>query len=478
MRSSKPRAGQSAAASADLRPDAAPEATLASADSSFEANSAGESELGTLLIGRMLCGKWRIERLLGVGGMSFVFAATHRNGNRVAIKVLKPELAAHATVRQRFLREGYIANRVGHDAAAAVLDDNASEEGLFFLVVELVRGETLDAYSQRRGGRVPASDVAQLSEQLLEVVAAAHQNQIIHRDIKPSNVFRTPEGRIKLLDFGIATIRESAIVSHTASGAVLGTPAFMSPEQARGRHDEVDVRADVWAVGATMFRLLSGRLVHVRATPHETMIATATEPAESLAVLCPDLPKALTRIVDTALKLDPKQRFQTAASMLAALRAVNDSEPAALEPRAHQSRVTRTRLIWLSLSLAALGAVLTVGALALVPRSPSPRVPAPKPTMYLEASQAAGKAAPSALAAPAAPSAVSTPAIPSAHVEAGKLAPPPQPRRPQPAQPIRDNSERPLPARSRAEPQPQSQPQPGAAASAGLDLTRILGNRR
>jgi serine/threonine-protein kinase len=270
---------------------------------------------GRTLVGRLLCGKWRVQALRGVGGMASVYAAVHRNGRKVALKVLSPELTGNQRVRSRFLREGYIANRVGHDGAVAVLDDDADGD-VVFLVMELLEGETLAARARRLGACLPPAEVAFASEGLLEVLAAAHGNGIVHRDVKPENVFVTTAGQVKLLDFGIASLRElSLALRHTRSGGALGTPGFMAPEQARGRWAEVDARTDVWAVGATMFRLLTGRLVHPRETANEAMIAAATEAAPSLAGLRPDLPAGLIAIVDRALALDPANRWQSATAM-------------------------------------------------------------------------------------------------------------------------------------------------------------------
>jgi eukaryotic-like serine/threonine-protein kinase len=307
-------------------------------------------------VGRLLADKWRIERLLGVGGMSAVYAARHRNGNRVAIKVLRPELAANEATRLRFLREGYIANRVGHEGATAVLDDGASD-GLYFLVMELVEGESLEALCRRAGGKLPPEQVIGLSKQLLDVVAFAHQNNVIHRDIKPANVLVTRTGAIKLLDFGIATFRHEGDVSHTASDAVLGTPAYMSPEQARGRHREVDARTDIWGVGATMFRMLSGRLLHEGGTAQEVVIATATRPAPALSRVCPQAPPALAAAVDRALRLEPEQRFPNAESMRAALEMDEDAaaEPPLKNPRPQRGLVPR-RVVTLALTTALAGA--------------------------------------------------------------------------------------------------------------------------
>jgi serine/threonine-protein kinase len=280
------------------------------------------------LVGSLLCNKWRIERLLGQGGMSSVYAAVHRNGNRVAIKVLSPELTANPAVRQRFLREGYAANRVGHEGAVKVLDDEVAAGDLVFLVMELLEGETLAARAQRLGRKLPPAEVATAGSALLEVLACAHANGIVHRDVKPANVFLTRTGRLKLLDFGIASLAEvSGGAGGTRPGSRMGTPGFMAPEQARGRWQEVDARTDIWAVGATMFSLLAGRPVHPGETEDEVIIAAATTPAPALAAVEGGLPAALAAVVDRALCLDPAQRWQSAEQCRAALEEVRRQLP-------------------------------------------------------------------------------------------------------------------------------------------------------
>jgi len=280
------------------------------------------------LVGRRLCGKWRLERLLGSGGMSSVYEAVHRNGKRVAVKVLCPDLTSNRQVRSRFVREGYIANRIDHPGRVVVLDDERDAE-LVFLVMELLEGETLAARARRHGGRLPPEEVVEATDGLLDVLAAAHASGVVHRDVKPANVFLTLSGHLKLLDFGVASLREISVgMNQTRSGHALGTPGFMAPEQARGRWSEVDARTDLWAVGATMYQLLCGQLVHPREYANETMIASATLPAPSLAVSRPDLPAALVALVDRALAFEPAGRWQSAREMQEEARRVRGALPA------------------------------------------------------------------------------------------------------------------------------------------------------
>jgi serine/threonine-protein kinase len=158
-------------------------------------------------VGQTLNGKWHVDSLIDVGGMGAVYAATHRNGRRAAIKILHAQYAQNPEVRKRFLREGYVANKIGHPGALAILDDDVAEDGAPFLVMELLEGESLSAWLERSGGTLPALEVVAVAGQVLQVLEVAHTNGVVHRDIKPGNVFVTREGHAKLLDFGLA-VRE------------------------------------------------------------------------------------------------------------------------------------------------------------------------------------------------------------------------------------------------------------------------------
>jgi len=278
-------------------------------------------------VGLVLRGKWKLEALLGIGGMAAVYSATHtNNGRRGAIKLLHPELSRNPEVRGRFLREGYAANKVEHPGTVAVLDDDVAEDGSVFLVMELLHGETLEA-RRERAGVLPPAEVLFIADKILDVLAAAHPKGIVHRDLKPENIFLCRDGVVKVLDFGIARVREASGAraggKQTMTNAgPMGTPAYMPPEQARGRWTDVGPWTDLWAMGATMFTLLTGRLVHEAETVNELLLAAMTKPAPPLASMMPGVSTALAGIVDRALAFRTGDRWADAAAMQGAVRLV------------------------------------------------------------------------------------------------------------------------------------------------------------
>ena len=285
------------------------------------------TERANARLGHVLKGKWRLDAVIGIGGMASVYAATHRNQARVAIKMLHPEVALDAEVTQRFLREGYVANAVGHPGTVTVLDDDVTEDNAPFLVMELLTGQTLDAMLGFQPEGLSTGEVLPLIDQLLDVLAAAHEKGIVHRDLKPENLFLTNEGRLKVLDFGIARLRELSAQTGTGTraGSLLGTPAFMAPEQALGRWHEVDNRTDIWAVGATIFTLLSGHFVHEAESIQEQLVLSATRPARPLRAVAPMVPQAVAAVVDQALAFQRVDRFPDARRMRGALRQASAS---------------------------------------------------------------------------------------------------------------------------------------------------------
>ncbi len=250
--------------------------------------------------------------------MAAVYAASHRNGQRAALKVLHSEFALEKSVCDRFLREAYVSNKVNHSATVQVLDDDATEQGEPFLVMELLQGETVREAWKKLGRTMPAARAVQICERIVDCLASCHAINVIHRDLKPANVFITNDGEIKVLDFGVAQLRD-ATVERTATGTALGTPAYMSPEQAMGLVDQLDGRADLFSVGAILHALVTGHRINNGRTEQEALVMAATRPVPSVARLAPHLSVELVRCIDRSLAWDRRNRYQNAREMQGAL---------------------------------------------------------------------------------------------------------------------------------------------------------------
>jgi serine/threonine protein kinase len=273
-------------------------------------------------VGLTIDDKWTLERLIGVGGMASVYAGVHRNGARAAIKVLHRGLARHTEVRERFRREGYAANKVGHAGVVKVLDDNViadgPEAGTAYLVMELLDGESLQDRLER-GPPIGELEFLEIAYEVLAVLQAAQEVGVVHRDLKPENLFfaRDPNEpnrvRIKVLDFGLARLlSEQAITTY---GLALGTPSFMSPEQASGRLDKIDTRTDLFALAATGFRVRTGRRIHEGTSPVELVTKMAHLPAPPIRSVAQDVSAPFARVIDKALQFDRENRYPRAEAM-------------------------------------------------------------------------------------------------------------------------------------------------------------------
>jgi eukaryotic-like serine/threonine-protein kinase len=281
------------------------------------ATQAARVRLGTVVDGR-----WRLDALVAVGGCSAIYAASHPNGHRVAMKVFDIELTDNPTAVAHFLREGRAANRIGHPGVVAVVDEGTTADGAPFLIMPLLEGETAQHRLSRTPEGLPAVEALAIVEAVLDVLVSAHGRGIVHRDLKPDNIFLETDGRVRVLDFGIARVADS--LDATAYGMVMGTPGFMAPEQACGRTDDVGPRTDVWASGALLYTLMTGRLLHDAPNPIASVIRAQNEAVAPAHELVAGVSDAVAHVLDGALAFEPSQRWMDATAMRWAVRAALD----------------------------------------------------------------------------------------------------------------------------------------------------------
>ncbi|HVR01201.1 MAG TPA: serine/threonine-protein kinase [Polyangia bacterium] len=272
--------------------------------------------------GEILDGKYRVERVLGVGGMGVVVAATHvQLQKRVALKFLLPAVLGHPQVVHRFEREARAAVQIQSEHVARVIDVGTLPTGSPYMVMEYLEGGDLSEAVAQGGGMPVAKAVGYVLE-ACEAIAEAHALGIVHRDLKPANLFLARRaGRdpmIKVLDFGISKSNEPGTSGLTQTSNVLGSPQYMSPEQMMSSKD-VDVRADIWALGVILYELVTGAPPFVAETMAEIVYMVTQRDAPPLLERRPDLPPALGAIVARALSRDPAGRFSDVAKLAAAL---------------------------------------------------------------------------------------------------------------------------------------------------------------
>jgi serine/threonine protein kinase len=273
----------------------------------------------------MLAGKYRVERVLGAGGMGVVVAARHVELDQlVAIKFVRDEAIASEDAVQRFLREARAAVKLRSEHVARVLDVGKLDSGAPYMVMEFLEGSDLGNVLSERGP-LPLDAAADWILQACEAVAEAHAAGIVHRDLKPENLFlaRTVGGgqKIKVLDFGVSKAiggAGSEMSGLTRTRAMLGSPLYMAPEQMRSSRD-VDARADVWALGVVLFQLLTQRWPFEAETMPELCLKVVTEPPMSLAAIRPDIPAGIGAVIERCLDKDPKRRFANAAELASGL---------------------------------------------------------------------------------------------------------------------------------------------------------------
>lgn len=280
--------------------------------------------------GSTVGGKYRLGRLLGEGGMGEVYEAQHAViGRRFAIKFLHAHLTRNAELMERFQREAQAAGALENENIAAAVDFGMADDGAPFLVMEFLEGEDLSRLLAR-AGTLSTPRAVNIVIQACRGLLAAHDRQIVHRDLKPENLFicRRNDGSdlVKVLDFGIAKLRDRDGV--TRSGATMGTPAYMSPEQARGARD-VDYRTDIYALGVILYELLSGAKPHPGTSYNEIIFHIMTEAPKPLASLGP-VPPGLCAVVERAMLREASARFPSLVELVDALAPFADHAPTPL----------------------------------------------------------------------------------------------------------------------------------------------------
>jgi serine/threonine protein kinase len=277
------------------------------------------------VLGRLIDGKYRVVRPLGGGGVAEIYEAVHEQiGQRFAVKVLRPQFAKCPEVVDRFLTEARAASAVRHPGVVKIVDIGQFDDGTPYLVMEYLDGESLHDLLRRKGVLSP-SEALGICIHVLDALEAAHRAGVVHRDLKPENIFLVPgptgEPWARVIDFGVASLARNsgAGLRATAPGMVLGTPYYMAPEQARGVND-VDGRADIYAVGVVLFEMLTGRLPFEGASVGEILTNVLSQPFPSPRSLVPSLSSEIDQVLLKAVAPDRANRYGSPAEFAQALR--------------------------------------------------------------------------------------------------------------------------------------------------------------
>jgi serine/threonine protein kinase len=315
---------------------------------------------------------YEIIETLGRGGMGVVYKARDTHLDRfAAIKVLPSEKVADSERKRRFVQEAKAASALNHPNIVHIYDI-AEADGIQFIAMEFVPGKTLDQMIGRKGLRI--GDVFKYAVQIADALAQAHAAGIIHRDLKPSNIIVTENGLVKILDFGLAKLLETATGDFgetatvkapegpgTEEGTILGTTADMSPEQAEGK--KVDARSDIFSFGSVLYEMVTGRRAFHGDSKLSTLSAILKDDPKPLSSIMPDAPRDLEKIINRCLRKDAERRFQTMADLKVALAELKEESDSGKSAAAVvQPRARRRRFVW-SLGAAAAAVAVVVAAL-------------------------------------------------------------------------------------------------------------------
>lgn len=279
--------------------------------------AATDPPVPALLVNQLIDNRYKVTRRLGEGGMSYVYQARDQQGNAdVAIKVLTPRLAGDSGSVERLKREALLAKRFDHPNVCRILHVGESSDGMLYLVMPYLRGESLND-SETRRGPYPVDEAVMLLVQACQGLQHAHDLGVIHRDLKPENIMLVPDDHVAggiravVMDFGLgkAIQPDPDLVRLTQTGIILGTPEFMSPEQVRG--EKIDARSDVFALGVVAFELLTGQLPFAGRTSQEAMMARLRGKPRSARAVRPELSARSESVLTRALALNPQNRYQS-----------------------------------------------------------------------------------------------------------------------------------------------------------------------
>ena len=302
------------------------------------------------LVGAILSRKYPLKRVIGSGGMGTVFESQNADGSPCAVKLLSGEHLGDLEVIQRFLDEGRVCQRLIHPNIVRVNETGTAEDGSPYLVMELLEGVPLSAYT-RTGVRVPIAQAAAILQGILAGLGAAHAQGVVHRDLKPENVVlaREPSGTFtaKILDFGIAKVMDAAggMGSKTKTGVLLGTPAYMSPEQIKNAKD-VDARSDLWSAGVMLYEMLTGKVAFPAPTEYARLGAVLNSTPPALETVDPLLAR-LQAFIALSMQKDRSQRYQSALEMARALNAASGEVASVSGPAPPISRLPDVPSVWM-----------------------------------------------------------------------------------------------------------------------------------
>jgi eukaryotic-like serine/threonine-protein kinase len=298
------------------------------------------------LVGTILHGQYKLVRPIGAGGMGAIFEASHtRLGHkRYAVKMLHPSIASNQEVFQRFRREAEIASELGHDHIVEVHDFNVTPDGEPYMVMELLDGEDLARRISR--GALSAADTVRIVGQIASALGAAHAAHIVHRDLKPQNIFLCRRHGVadfvKVVDFGVSKVRDSSSIV-TQDHALMGTPFYMSPEQADGKVHEIDQRTDVFALGAMIWEMLTGQMAFDAPTPMGAMYKVVHVDPPPVHTIVPGLPPAMSQVLARALAKKKDDRYDSVLELSRELAAAAQGvAPSTLPPAKPRTEIPET----------------------------------------------------------------------------------------------------------------------------------------